>query len=48
MACYNGAQWSPSITDTTGTKYFVLYNEVSLCLKLVSTIEGFECTEVYG
>ena len=22
-------QWSPSITDTTGTKYFVLYSEVS-------------------
>ena len=22
-------QWSPSITDTTGTKHFVLYSEVS-------------------
>ena len=24
-----GIQWSPSITDTTGTKDFVLYSEVS-------------------
>ena len=29
-ACILGAlQWSPSITDTTGTKNFVLYSEMS-------------------
>ena len=27
--CFDHVQWSPSMTDTTGTKDFVLYNEVS-------------------
>ena len=26
---YTELQWNPSITDTTGTKVFVLYSEVS-------------------
>ena len=34
VACYScdhlqQIQWNPSITDTTGTKHFVLYSEVS-------------------
>ena len=28
-------QWSPSITDTTGTKDFVLYSEVSLAQGMI-------------
>ena len=29
-------QWSPSKTDTTGTKDFVLYSEMSLAQELVA------------
>ena len=28
-------QWSPSITDTTGTKDFVLYSEVSFAQRVI-------------
>ena len=33
---YFGIQWNPSITDTTGTKDFVLYSEVSFAQGVIA------------